>query len=104
MLTDQEIEGLALAHEDYGFGQVGSDGVSAHGFDAPGVLAFARAIEQAATAPLLARIAELERSLARARKVRRRAVATLYKRALDAEAKLAEKDALARSGITPSSA
>jgi hypothetical protein len=45
---------------------------------------------------MLARIAELERSLARARKVRRRAVATLYKRALDAEAKLAEQDALLR--------
>lgn len=61
MLTYQEIERLALAHEDYGFGQVGSDGVSSHGFDAPGLVAFARAIEQAATAPLLARIAELEK-------------------------------------------
>jgi hypothetical protein len=44
-LTEQEIEALALTHEDFGFGLADSEGIQTHGFNPEGLEAFVRAIE-----------------------------------------------------------
>ena len=45
MITDPEIEELALEHEESGFGQVGADGLTFHSFDPNGLKGFVRAVE-----------------------------------------------------------
>jgi len=46
-LTDEQIEEMAITHEDFGFGQVDSHGISTHGFSGDGLRKFARAVEAA---------------------------------------------------------
>lgn len=53
LLTDAEIEPLAVAHEDFGFGRVDSHGLTTHGFDPDGLRSFVNAIEHAVRAKLL---------------------------------------------------
>lgn len=44
MLSDEEIEKLAVEHEAFGFGRVDERGLTTHGFDPDGLRDFARAI------------------------------------------------------------
>lgn len=39
-MTEQQIEELAIKHEDFGFGLVDNHGVSTHGFNPEGLIAF----------------------------------------------------------------
>lgn len=43
-----DIEKLAVEHEAFGFGRIGDDGLSTHGFDPDGLQAFVTAIRRAA--------------------------------------------------------
>jgi len=45
MLTDEQIERAAIAHEDFGFGKVDAHGITTHGFNPDGLRAFVRTIE-----------------------------------------------------------
>jgi hypothetical protein len=47
-LTEEEIEQLALQHEDFGFGRVDERGLTTHGFDPDGLRSFVTAAMQAA--------------------------------------------------------
>lgn len=50
MLTDDQIEKMAVAHESFGYGLADGRGASFHEFEPAGILAFARAIEAAVLA------------------------------------------------------
>lgn len=49
-LTEAEIEAIAIEHEDFGFCRI-DNGISTHGFNPEGLMAFARAIERAHNIP-----------------------------------------------------
>jgi hypothetical protein len=42
----KEIETLAVEHESFGFGKIETDGLTVHGFDPEGLLAFVTALAQ----------------------------------------------------------
>lgn len=61
-MTPEKIEELAREHEAFGFGKAGSDGVSIHGFEPDGLLAFAEAVRAQAleeAAQVCGRLADL---------------------------------------------
>ena len=42
IISAKQIEGLAVKHEDFGFGSVDAQGCTTHGFGPDGLIAFAR--------------------------------------------------------------
>jgi hypothetical protein len=46
ILTTEEIEALAIEHEDFGFGRVDQHEISTHGFNPQGLIDFVKAIQK----------------------------------------------------------